>query len=231
MTSTTPFTPRLELRHVQLLRAGFAALAAVMVTFSADHSAPLGLSVFSGFAIATALVLILAAWLTYPAGSRAPIVTQAVFTLVAGMVGGLGGFRTPEMLFSVIISWALITGFVEAITGFRATRPRTADARDGITIGVLTMALGLVLIAVIFFAPQPYSVEGQDFVLTSTIVAVGIFGGYVAVIAVFLAIAGFSPRRPELHSSDVDASAEASTNDTARAAGAASTSNATRDNA
>lgn len=214
-----------------MLRAGFAALAAAMVTFSADHSAQLGLSVFSGFAIATALVLILAAWLTYPQGSRAPVVTQAVFTLIAGMVAGLGGFRSPEMLFSVLISWALITGFVEAITGFRAQRPRTADTRDGMTIGVLTMFLGLVLIAVIFLETQPYSVEGNDYVLTSTIFAVGMFGGYAAVVAVFLAIAGFSPRRPDVQSSDMDASAEASTNDTARAANAASTSNATRDNA
>ncbi len=231
VTTTTPFTPRLEVRHVQLLRAGFAALAAAMVTFSADHSAQLGLSVFSGFAIATALVLLLAAWLSYPSGVRAPIVTQAIFTGIAGMVAGLGGLRTPEMLFSVLISWALITGFIEAITGFRARRPRSAEARDGITIGVLTMLLGLVLIAVIFFAPQPYNVEGHEFVLTRTIVAVGLFGGYVAVVAVFLAIAGFSPRRFAVHSGDVDAAAEASTDDIARAAGAASTPNPTRDNA
>lgn len=231
VTSTTPFIPRLELRHVQLLRAGFAALAAAMITFSADHSAQLGLSVFSGFAIASALVLILAAWLTYPSGQRAPIVTQAIFTLVAGMVAGLGGFRTPVMLFSVLIAWALITGFVEAITGWRSSRPRTPDARDALTIGLITMLLGLVLIAVTFFQPQPYSVEGHDFVLTSTIIAVGIFGGYAAVIAVFLAIAGFSPRRPELTDSDVDASADASTNDTTSAADAATAPNASRDNA
>ena len=58
----------------------------------------------------------------------------------------------------------------------------------------------------------------------------GIFGGYAAVIAVFLAIAGFSPRRPELTSTDVDASADASTNDTASAADAATAPNASRDN-
>ena len=34
-------------RHVQLLRALFAAAAAVMITFSPDHSAAVGLSVFS----------------------------------------------------------------------------------------------------------------------------------------------------------------------------------------
>ncbi|HZU93558.1 MAG TPA: acyl-CoA synthetase, partial [Microbacterium sp.] len=43
-------------RNVQLVRALFAAVAAAMITFSPDHSAAIGLSVFSGFAIATALV-------------------------------------------------------------------------------------------------------------------------------------------------------------------------------
>ncbi|HPZ35479.1 MAG TPA: ATP-binding cassette domain-containing protein [Microbacteriaceae bacterium] len=142
---------------------------------------------------------------------------------LTGIIGPNGAGKST--LFS------LITGFIEAITGFRARRPRSAEARDGITIGVLTMLLGLVLIAVIFFAPQPYNVEGHEFVLTRTIVAVGLFGGYVAVVAVFLAIAGFSPRRFAVHSGDVDAAAEASTDDIARAAGAASTPNPTRDNA
>lgn len=231
MTTPTPFTPRLELRHVQFLRAGFAALAAVMVTFSEDHSAPLGLSVFSGFAIATALVLFLAAWLTYAPGHRASIVTQAVFTLVAGMVAGVGGLRTEAMLFSVLIAWALITGLTEALSGWRSPRPRSADARDAITIGAVTMLLGLlVLVVAIWFAPQPYTVEGRDFVLTSTIMAVGLFGGYAAIVAVFLAIAGFSPRRaaePGLTRSDVDLAHEALTD----APTSTPASNASRDNA
>ena len=42
-----------EVRHVQLGRALFAAVAAIMITFSADHSAEVGLAVFSGWAIAT----------------------------------------------------------------------------------------------------------------------------------------------------------------------------------
>ena len=231
MTSTTLFTPRLEARHVQLLRAVFAAIAAAMVTFTSDHSAQLGLAAFSGFAIATALVLFLATWMTYPSGTRAPIVWQAIVTLIAGMVGGLAGLRTPEMFFTVIIAWALITGLIEAIVAFRTPRPRTPDARDALTVGVLTVLLGFALIVAIFVEPQVYSVEGHDFVLTNIGVGVGVFGGYAAILTVFLAIAGFSPRKPELHSSDADASPEASANDTARAAGAAPTSNSTRDNA
>lgn len=216
---------------MQLFRAVFAAIAAVMVTFTADHSAQLGLAAFSGFAIATAMVLFLAVWLTYAPGSRAPIVWQAIVTLVAGMVGGLAGFRTPELFFSVIIAWALITGLIEAIVAMRTPRPRTPDARDAAAVGVFTVLFGFALFGTIFVEPQVYSVEGNELMLTSIGVGVGVFGAYVAIVAVFLAIAGFSPRKPELLSSDVDASPEASTNDTARAAGAAPTSNPMRDNA
>ena len=54
-----------DVRHVQLARAAFAALAAIMITFSPDHSALVGMSVFSGFAIATGLVLLL--WFAFKA--------------------------------------------------------------------------------------------------------------------------------------------------------------------
>src|SRR3546814_4667888 len=80
----------LEVRHLQIARALFAALATVMVTFSPDHSAAVGLSVFSGFAIATGLVFALSAWVVFPTGSRGPAVLMAVLNLAAGMVAEIG---------------------------------------------------------------------------------------------------------------------------------------------
>ncbi|WP_223172555.1 hypothetical protein [Microbacterium sp. NIBRBAC000506063] len=56
-------------RHVQLARAALAAIAALMITFSPDHSAEVGLAVFSGFAIATGLIMFLSAWLAAKAGA------------------------------------------------------------------------------------------------------------------------------------------------------------------
>ena len=49
--STAPPARAFEVRHLQLARALFAAVAAAMITFSSDHSAQVGLAVFSGFAI------------------------------------------------------------------------------------------------------------------------------------------------------------------------------------
>lgn len=198
---TAPSSARtFDVRHLQLARAFFAALAAVMVTFSPDHSASVGLSVFSGFALATGLVLALAAWLVFPAGRRWPAVTLAVLTLAAGMVAGVGPWRSTAMFFAVVIAWALATGAVETVASWRSRRDAAANAsRDGLAIGILTLLLAVVLL----LTPAQYALDyyiedaGQTFTLTGITIAVGIFGGYAAIVAVYLAIAGFSPRREQ----------------------------------
>jgi len=185
-----------EVRHLQLARALFAALAAIMVTFSSDHSAAVGLSVFSGWAIATAIVFLVAAWQVYTAGSRVVPVVLGVLTLVAGMVAGLPGIRSTTLFFALVITWSLITGLVELVSGIRG-RGADEHARDAILVGSLTIALGLGLLVV----NPAYSLEyfnrtvGEGGTLTGITIGVGIFGGYAAIIAVFLGIAGFSPRR------------------------------------
>ena len=63
---------------MQIARAAFAAIAAMMVTFSPDHSAAVGMSVFSGFAFANGLVLLVASMAVYPAGRRWPAVVLGV---------------------------------------------------------------------------------------------------------------------------------------------------------
>lgn len=183
-------------RHVQLLRALFAAIAAVMITFSPDHSAPIGLTVFGGFAIATAIVLLLSAWLARPAGQRGRVVLLAAVYLVGGMVAGAPQLRSTTTLFAVLIAWGLLAGLVELVTGLAERRAEPATARDTIFVGALTMVLG---IAVLLVRPEyrlDYAIEeaGRSFTLTGTIIAVGLFGGYAAIVAAFLGIAGFSPR-------------------------------------
>jgi hypothetical protein len=208
-----------DVRHVQLARAVFAALAAVMITFSPDHSAAVGGAVFSGFAIATGLVLLLAVWLVYPGGRRWPAAALGGVTLVAGMAAGLTPLRTVSGFFIVVIAWALVTGALELIAGWRGLRglrgggrreiaPGVADARpappltprsesrDALVIGAVTVVLG---IALLFVQPDyalDYTIEEarETFTLTGITIGVGVFGGYAAIVAVYLAIAGFSPR-------------------------------------
>ena len=214
MTSAASRT--FDVRHVQLARAAFAAIAALMITFSPDHSAAVGSAVFSGFAIATGLVLLLSVWLVYPVGRRWPAAALGGVTVVAGMVSGLYPLRTVIGYFAVVIVWALVAGALEAIAGWRGrsirgrreiapgvtdARPeRTAwpraEARDAIVIGVVTALLGVALLFVQPAYALDYTIEEahQTFTLTGITIGVGLFGGYAAIVAVYLGIAGFSPR-------------------------------------
>ncbi|WEK61295.1 MAG: acyl-CoA synthetase [Candidatus Microbacterium colombiense] len=185
-------------RHVQLLRALFAAAAALMITFSSDHSAPVGLAVFSGFVLVTALVQILAAWLVLPAGSRWPSVLQGALGIVAGMVTGIPMWRTDDLFFIVVVTWGLLTGGIELLAGFRARRTADPLARDAITVGAFGVLLALALLLIPAGFLQEYTIDkAGTFVLSGIILGVGIFGGYAAIVAVFLGIAGLTPRRAD----------------------------------
>jgi uncharacterized membrane protein HdeD (DUF308 family) len=198
VTSAAP-ARTLDVRHLQLARAAFAAIAAVMVTFSPDHSATVGLSIFSGFAIATGLVHAVAAWIVFPAGRRWPSIALAVIAVVAGFVASVGPWRSTGTFFAVVISWALVAGVVEAFVAYRGRTDAASRqiSRDGLTVGILTIVLGLALL----FVPSEYALDyyiedaGRWFTLTGITIAVGVFGGYAAIVAVFLGIAGFSPRK------------------------------------
>lgn len=207
-----------DVRHVQLARAAFAALAAIMITFSPDHSALVGMSVFSGFAIATGLVLLLAVWIVYPAGRRWPAAAVGGVTIVAGMVSGLAPVRTVTGFFAVVIAWALVSGLIELVSGVRGLRggrprreiaPGVADARPVVDPGprsdsrdaVVIGAAGLLLGAALALVPAGYSLQytieevGETLTLTGITIGVGLFGAYAAIVAVYLGIAGFSPRK------------------------------------
>lgn len=188
-----------DVRHVQLARAFFAALAAVMVTFSSDHSAAVGGSVFSGFALASALVFALSAWLVYGSGQRATPLLLAVVTGIAGLAASIGVWRTATFFLVLVIAWAVLSGAIEIIGAVRDRRAgHAAFARDGLTVGVITLLLAVALLFTRADFSYDYSIEGAGtFTLTGITIAVGIFGGYAAIVAVYLAIAGFSPRRPE----------------------------------
>lgn len=191
----------LDVRHLQIARALVAAIAAAMITFSPDHSAALGLSVFSGFAILSALVLFFAAWLVAPAGERGRLVLHGAVDLVAGMVAGVGPLRSETTFFAVVVAWAVLVGVIEGVIGLRARRAESASvrsqARDEIFIGAIGVVLAIALLCVPAGYALTYTVAEahQTFTLTGITIGVGIFGAYAAIVAVYLGIAGFSPRK------------------------------------
>lgn len=197
-----PFTAR----HVQLSRAVLAAVAAIMITFSPDHSAALGLAVFGGFAIVTALILGLAAGLAYPSGRRWPAVLLAAVTFVAGMASSVPSWRSDVLFFVVLISWAALTGLIELLAAIRMRG--TDGARDAMTVGVLGLLLAALLLLVPSGLVQEYTIDGAGtFELTGIILGVGMFGGYAAIVAVFLGIAGLTPA-PKTSAATTDAEAD-----------------------
>jgi uncharacterized membrane protein HdeD (DUF308 family) len=182
-------------RDVQLLRALFAAASALMITFSSDHSAEIGFAVFGGFAAASGFILILGAWQSVPAGSRWPFILLAVIDLLAAVASGVPTWRTDGAFFVVVIIWAAASGLVELIAGLRARRT-DPTAKDSITVGALGLVLAVILLIIPANYSLQYSVDGAGaLTLSGIILAVGMVGGYTAIVAVFLAIAGFSPRR------------------------------------
>jgi len=195
--SSAPVAP-FAVRHVQLVRALVAALAAAMVTFAPDKSYVVGLTIFAGFAITSGLLLIVAAFLVSDRTRRGPYILIGAFDVVAGMFASVQPLQSSVALLVLLISWAAITGIAEFFVGFadrRAGRDRVV-ARDHMFAG----ALAVLFAALVAFVPPAYSLDyfikeaGQSFTLTGEIIMVGLFGGYTAILAVYLAIAGLSPQ-------------------------------------
>jgi hypothetical protein len=222
-------------RHLQIARAAFAAVAAIMVTFSPDHSAAYGMSIFSGFGILTGITFLAAVWLVYPAGRRWPAVLLGGLGIAAGMVSSLATMRTVTGFFVTVVTWALLSGLIEAIAGWRDLRLHRAtnkpqreiapgvvdagpwvgpgpasEARDGVVVGVITMILGVALLFVPAQYALRYTIEEahQTFTLTGITIGVGVFGAYAVVIAVYLGIAAFSPRKPLITEAPAEAPAD-----------------------
>lgn len=197
-----------QVRHLQLARAVVAAAAACAITFSSNHSAAYGLAVFCGFAVVTAALFAVAAWRPATPGRRWPAVTIAVVSLAAAVVAAVPAIGSTELFFGLVLVWSVASGVVELVAGFRdraslrgraAAAQSRAEARDAITVGVITVVFGLALL----FVPGHYALRfyvaeaHQHFTLTGITIAVGIFGGYAAIAAVYLGIAALSPRRVE----------------------------------
>ena len=183
-----------------IARAVPAAGLALVITFSADHSARFGLITFGVFGIIAALVLGAVAWLRL-AGSRVRpyFLTQAAVTLVAGLgallvSSGHSSSSEVRFLFLILTIFAAVTGFLELYSGMRSRR-RFVASGDWIGVGALTVVTALAFVLI----PPDYrqNFSGPDHVkrvLDASVVAVGVLGAWAAITTVFLVIAGLSAK-------------------------------------
>lgn len=184
--TSSPRSARLAL----ILRAAIAAVAAAIVTFVQDRSGDFALLVFLAFLIATLAVLVVGMILRGLTSARWVLVlAYALGILVVVVLPG-----PAEVRFHIaLLVWAAAAGIVEVASGLL---DRTSvEARDRITVGALTCVLAIVTLIVSPGYSLDYFVKeaGQSFTLTGTIIGVGLFGGWAAIIAVYLGIGALSP--------------------------------------
>lgn len=186
-----------------IARAVPAALMAVAITFTADHSARLGLAAFGGFALLSGLVMLSPGIrrtgpLPADAAQKTARLAQGVVTLIAGAVALAAAVLIPvataqlPALVAIVAGWGVLAGGLELYSALRA-RGRHAGARDAGFLGVLTILLAAVMLIVPQDYAEAYAVpDGASGVVTASIMLVGALGAYGAIAAVFLLIAGFS---------------------------------------
>lgn len=196
--------------YVPVARAVPALALAAVVTFTADHSAALGLLTFGLFATVSGAILTAFALRSPAHGvTRALTLTQGLLTLAAGIAAlALPNGGLPYFLF-LLTTFAAITGFLELYLGLRSRRRSShapdldgaagsvdrapSSSRDWVFVGALTALLALVVL----FVPPEFSQaftgpDGVERQLTASVIVVGALGAYWAIIGVYLVIAGLS---------------------------------------
>lgn len=176
--------------YVPIARAVPALVLAGVVTFTPDHSAPLGFLTFGLFGVLGGAVLVAGALRS--GSDRALQFAHGAVSIVLGAVAlAVPGGGLPFLIL-LVTGWAAITGFLELYLGLRARRAGR-PARDRIFVGAMTALLALGVLLVPPGLAQPLGgLEGIDGVLTAAVVVVGALGAYWAVLGVYLVIAGLS---------------------------------------
>lgn len=186
--------------YAPLARAVPALVLALVVTFTADHSAPVGLLAFGLFGAASGAVITVFALRAETGTVRTVQFVQGVITVVAGVVslvminGGL-----PFFLF-LVGAFAAVTGALELYLGLRG-RGKHSSSRDWSFVGGLTVVLAIVVLLVPPGFVQPFTgTNGFEGQLTASVIVVGALGAYWAILGVYLVIAALSlkwaPEKP-----------------------------------
>ena len=184
------------------VRAVPTAALAVVITFSANHSALFGLISFGCFGILAGGCLVALAGLRLAkSGARLYFFAQAILSLLAGIAAltvGIGNIGSAagqlRLLLVVLVVFSAGSGLLELYCGLRSSRQYVASA-DWITVGTLTLILAVALLLIP--ADFRHNFTGPDHlkrVLDSSVVVVGLLGAWAAVVTVFSVIAGLSAR-------------------------------------
>ena len=175
-----------------LLRALPAIVVAIVITFSADHSARLGFLMFGILALAGGAVVLVGAVRALEGVVRWCFAVQGAVGVVLGAIALVWGGAGLPFLILLVSAFAVLTGFLELYSGLRSRR-RNDSARDWIFAGALTVLFAIVALVVPADYTQPFTgPDGIERALTASVVLVGVLGAYAAILGVYLVIAGLS---------------------------------------
>lgn len=188
-----------------MLLAAPALVAALAITFAADHSAHFGLIVFGAFGLGTAVAGAITVALLPAGGLRIRAIIRAVLAAAAGALslsalGWATWLGTDAAASAATLSWIIAGGLMAIAAVDLSTwlhlRGKDRSARDWISSAVI-LAVGAIaplLVPVNYLLP--YVVRDKDVVLplelTASIMMVGITGAVLAILGVYYVIAGLS---------------------------------------
>jgi hypothetical protein len=183
--------------YAPLARAVPAAALACVITFAGGFYTPeYGLASFGGYAIVIGALGAVLSFTRFPAGVlRTVFLIQAIVSVAAGVTALVGVHGGLPVLLVVVALWGILAGVLELYAGVRS-RGKRAVARDWIFIGALTVLFAVVCLVIPPGYVQHYNAPGDGGarILNASVMVVGAMGVYGAVVAVYLAIAGFSLR-------------------------------------
>jgi uncharacterized membrane protein HdeD (DUF308 family) len=180
---------------LQLARGILALALGLTITLTLEHTPAFGLLTFGIFAVLTGAVLLLAVVRSaYPGRMRGAFFGQAVVTFAAGIVA-LAVPGGDVVFFAILVgSWAVVTGMLEASSGFLA-RSFAPLARDWIIAGVLTVLLGAVALLLPADFVQAFEGEkGNAGILTSSVILIGVVGAWAVLVGVLQCISAVTLR-------------------------------------
>ena len=174
-----------------LARAVPAAIIAIFITFSADHSVRLGALSLGIFAVITAGLLIPTALRELTGTPRLLVLGQGIVLGVGAVLAFLGLGASVSYLLYVTSAIFVVSGALELTAGLIARG--SAVARDWIFLGGLSVLFGLVVLLIPVDLVDVITIPDQTVApLTAPTVVVGGLGAYTAIAAVYLVIAALS---------------------------------------
>lgn len=179
----------------QLARGILAVALGVTTALTLEHTPTFGLVTFGVFAVLSSVVLLVAVLRSDYAGARRfTFLMQAVATLAAGILA-LAVPNGGVAFFGILVgAWALLAGLLEGASGI-LSRGRAPLARDWVLTGVVTVLLGVIaLVLPPDFVQAFVGEKGAAGTLTSSVILVGVVGGWAIIVGVLQTISAVSVR-------------------------------------